>query len=327
MSAWRRVLAVGALLAGGAAAAQAQTVRTAVAPETVAVGDVFHAAIRVDAPDGTRVELPDTLPLSGDLENAGRRRVRTDTLADGALRVTARYPLSGWSPGPSELPPVSVRLTEPDAGSARTLEATFPSHRIRSVLPADTAGVEPREEKGVVGPAWPAWMLALAVLAVAAVGAGGVWLYGRGRGGAVEPLPSAPPHERALALLDRARRLDPATPGDLVSFYALIAEALRGYLAAVSPLWGVELTTSELVERLPAGLPDDERATAVRILAAADLVKFAGRRPAADEALSHWSAARRWVETRAERRAAAAEAAAEAEAERPESAAEEVEVA
>ena len=64
-----RLLALSFALAAfplpGAAIAQdpapsAPTVRTAVAPDTVLVGDVFRVAIRVDLPPGYQASFPDS---------------------------------------------------------------------------------------------------------------------------------------------------------------------------------------------------------------------------------------------------------------------------
>src|SRR5690606_3793554 len=127
-----------------------QEVRVAVTPDTIAVGDVFHAAVRVDVPPGFRVELPDTLPVSGDLENAGRRRDLAEPLEGGGERLTFAYPLTAWRPGPIELPEIEARLVGPGE-SPRPLAIRLPSGVVRSVLPADTAGVQPRPLKDVLG--------------------------------------------------------------------------------------------------------------------------------------------------------------------------------
>lgn len=271
----------------------AQEVRVGVAPDTVRVGDIFRAVVRVVLPPGYGVVLPDSLPLGGEAEQAGRRRDVVDELPGGGRRVTATYPLSAWRPGPLALPAVAVRLVGP-AGE-RTIQARLPSPVVRSVLPADTQGVEPRGLKDVLGASRTLWPLLLALLAGAVAVSGA--LYWRRRARAVPALLEAPvsPLERALRALDRARELGLVEAAGFKPFYSLVSDAVRGYLAALNPAWGVELTTTELLERAAAGMPPETAAVLARILRAADLVKFARRRPEPDEAVGDWEAARAWV--------------------------------
>ena len=92
-----------ALASAGAVAAQQP--QAAVIPQSITVGDVFHAAVRLELPPGATLGAPDTRALPEHVELAGRREVRVDT-ADGARRVTLIYPLSAWRPGEYALQPV-----------------------------------------------------------------------------------------------------------------------------------------------------------------------------------------------------------------------------
>ena len=83
-----RLAAILALALFAAAGAAAQEVRVAVTPDTLTVGDVFHAAIRVDLPPGFRIVPPDSIPVSGDVENAGRRRDVSEPIEGGWSRTT-----------------------------------------------------------------------------------------------------------------------------------------------------------------------------------------------------------------------------------------------
>ena len=128
----RLVLAVVAAFVG-ATGARAQEASTAVVPETITVGDVFHAAVRVDVPAGAEVAFPDTLGLAGDdIETAGRVRIAVDTIG-GAQRITAAYPLTAWRAGDTlQLPAVTYAVNE---GGRQTLHtAAFPEFVLSSVL-------------------------------------------------------------------------------------------------------------------------------------------------------------------------------------------------
>lgn len=279
--------------------ARAQEVSTAVVPQTIHVGDVFHAAVRVDLPPGAEAIFPDTLALaSEDLEAAGRVRISTDTTG-GGRRTTAAYPLTAWRSG-EEITLPEVTLVVRDGAAERVLTATFPTFTLASVLPADTSGIEPKPAKDVVGGSriwWP-WVLAGVLALLLAAVLWYLWWRRRSREApaAVVHAPAVPPRTQALALLRRAREERLVERGELKTFYALVTTALRGYLAAVDPELGADLTTSELARHArrrgaPAALLE-----LLQLLGSADLVKFAKAHPNAANAYSDWDAARAWVE-------------------------------
>lgn len=275
--------------------AQEPAVAAAIAPDTVRVGDVFRAALRVDLPPGYRVEFPDSLAVGEPIEPAGRPRESAETLPDGRRRVTAVYPLSAWRPGAATLPTVAVRLVGPDG--ERTVEARLPRLMVRSVLPPDTTGLRPRGLKDVLGASRTWWPLFMALL-VGAVAVGGLvyWWRRAARPVPVPIGPPIPPRERALAALDRARASGLVEAGRYKPFYSLVTAAVRLYLDEVNRDWGAELTTTELVERAERGMDPEAAAALARLLASADLVKFARRRPTPEEAFEDWAAARAWVQ-------------------------------
>jgi len=290
-----RLASLSALALFAATGAAAQEVRVAVTPDTVTVGDVFHAAIRVVIPPGFRLERPDSLPVSGDVENAGRRIETSEPIEGGGERLTLAYPLTAWKPGPLELPSLELRLIGPGE-DPRTLDVRLPAAVVRSVLPADTAGVDPRPLKDVLGANRVIWPILLGLaLALAAAAAAIYWI--RRRRPVPEPIlaPGLPPRERALAALDRARELGLLEAGEVKAFYTLVTDAVREFIEAVEPRWSRDLTTSELLALLPGEVEDGVRERLGGLLQAADMVKFARRRPDTAAAIQEWQAARDWV--------------------------------
>lgn len=287
------------LVAGGLREAAAQVVRTAVTPDTISIGDIFHAAARVRIPPGAILAAPDTLATSGDLENAGRMRRTTRELPDGDTEITLIYPLTAWRTGELELPAVTIRLTDPN-GTEEVLSAAFPNTLIMSVLPVDTAGVEPRPPKDVLGPSrllWP-WIVGAITLAAAVV----AFVYyrrrtrSRGLGLTFDVARADSPKERALAALDRVRGLGLIENGEFKMFYTGTVAALRAFLEEYDTAWGTELTSSELLAACRDALPTRDAEDLARILAAADQVKFNRRVPAAPEAIEDWTTVRSWIE-------------------------------
>jgi hypothetical protein len=269
--------------------------QTAIVPEAITVGDVFHAAIRVEAPPGVRVFFPDTLEVPDEVEAAGRRVISVDTAADRVI-YTAAYPLTAWRPDSFALRGTHVQLVT-ERGEGR-VAASFPRFAIQSVLPADTTGIEPKPAKDVLGAMRLLWPYLLALLLLLALLAFLYWLYRRRQSKpAVEaPVPVVPPRERALQALDHARAAGLVETGAMKEFYSLVTDAVRQYLDAIEPRWGADLTTSELAGRMRGSARDFEFGEILSVLGDADLVKFARRTPMAEEALARWGTARLWVE-------------------------------
>ncbi|MBX6365175.1 MAG: hypothetical protein IRZ00_15000 [Gemmatimonadetes bacterium] len=295
-------LALAGLLAMAAlpAASAAQQVRAAAAPDTTTIGGVVQAAVRFDLPAGYHAIVPDSLPLQGTAENAGRRQVREVERPDGSREVTVVYPVTPWRTGTMALPRIAIRLTGPQG--ERLLTVVLPAVTVRSVLPADTTGIQPKPPSDVLGPnrlLWPFVLAAILLLLLLLALAYWLWRRWRARRDRVVEVPAEvlSPRERTIREFDRIRGLRLVEMGESKAFYSLVTATLREYLAGLDPRWGTDLTTSELLAELreTAGWGPAHELTP--LLGAADLVKFARRRPAADEALAEWAALRRWVET------------------------------
>jgi hypothetical protein len=297
MSGTRNVMLALLLTVAAATSTHGQELRSAVVPASITVGDVFHAVLRAEGPDAARTVFPDTLALPPDLERAGRRRLVRDTV-DGAERWTALYPLTGWRPGEHVLPDPAVQLGGPAA--PRLARARFPLVSIASVLPADTAGIEPQPPHDVLGANRVWWPWLLGGLLLIALLAGLLWWRRRRRRAAPAPLlapVSVDPRTAALAALQRARAAGTLEQGAFRRFYSDVSEALRGYVAAVDPGFGPDLTTRELAGRMRSAGREATGRELIAVLAAADLVKFARRRTDAAAALADWERARRFVES------------------------------
>jgi hypothetical protein len=276
------------------AAAHAQRPQAVIVPDTITVGDVFHAAIRVDLPQGARLVVPDSLVPGEDLESAGRREIRFDTVGHHATVV---YPLTAWRPGDYQLPEVTLQVVSD--GAVTDLTAALPGFTVRSVLPPDTAGVEPRPAKDVLGANRLWWPILLALI-VAAVIATALYLWWRRRRRQPEPVvftPSAPPRDTALAQLAALARDGLIERGDYRTYYERLTAIMRHYAEAVQPRWSVDLTTSELATRLRGDVETVRALGLIRILGTGDLVKFARATTTADSALHDLDAARAWIDT------------------------------
>jgi hypothetical protein len=297
------VLVLGWLALAAAAGQQPSQPQAAVLPSVITVGDVFHAAIRLELPPGATVAAPDTLVLPPDLETAGSRELRLDT-TDGSRRATLVYPLSAWRPGDYELPDITIALVQD--GRRQDFRVALPGFSVSSVLPPDTAGVQPQPARDVLGANRLWWPILLALL-LAALLAAALWAWWRRRarpGAPAEALPMVLPREAALARLDALAAAGHLDRGEFHPFYVTLTEVLRRYAATVRPLWSVDLTTTELAaiaragSAAPPGPSAQEQEAAeslLAILATADLVKFARVPATADGARQQLDATRSWI--------------------------------
>jgi hypothetical protein len=284
------VLVLGLLAAS--APSNAQRTATGISRDTIRVGDTFRAVVRIDVAPGTAVLLPDTLPAAEDIENAGRVRMRRDSTGDG-VRVLAAYPLTAWRPGTLVLPALDVILQE--GGAERPLSIDLPDISVLSVLPADTAGIEPKPLKDVLGGnrLWWPWLLAALLLLIALALA--YWWYRR-RKRAAQPLTAAlpviMPRERALEELERIRKLGLVEQQEFKKFYTLVSEVLRQYMASAERAWSTDLTTDELAHRTRH---IGDVANAISVLRSSDYVKFARGGSTAADARADWDKAHDWI--------------------------------
>lgn len=276
----------------------APTVRfsTGSAPATVTVGDGFRALVRVSSAPGARIEFAPAVGPSEAIQQTDSLRV----LVGEGGEWTAVYPLVAWQTGLPSLPPVPVRVILPD-GTEQRFEVGLRLPEVQSVLPADTAGIEPRPSKTIIADRWNRQFAVLLVLGLLFLLVGAVLLWRRhrrGRGGEAAMPVRAPrtPREEALARLGRVRDLPAARPAERKIFYSAVSDVLRRYVATLSPRWGVELTTAELLRELDAeGVGPDARAAFASLLTEADLVKFARWETTADDAEGARLRAREWV--------------------------------
>lgn len=289
------------------AALPAQSVSTGISRDTVRVGDPVRVLLRIDGiPANTEVILPDSLSAVDDVENAGRLRMRRDTMTGGRTRITAAYPVILWRPGEIALPNVPMLVRT--AGRERTMQVALPTINVVSVLPADTTNIEAKPPKDVWGAnrVWWPWLLALALLV--ALAALAYWWYRKRRMQQPVAVPVAPmvdPRERAMQELQRIRELRLIEQGEFKQHYVLLSEVLRSFAADVEAEWSTDLTTDELAPRLKSR-PD--ASLLLKLLRSADTVKFARRIPSMTEARADLDDAEGWVAA-FNRRTATAEAA------------------
>lgn len=261
-------------------------ISTAVAPETVTVGDPFRSVLRVHATPGSRVEFHG-LPVGDTVQPVDTVAGLRGADGEGA---TALYRAVAWVAGGPIAAAVEVRVMEPGR-DPRSYRVPLRLPVVRSVLPADTAGLRPKPARAplpfpVSRPLWP-WLAGSAMLLVLGLVAWRAFMR--------RPAPARPrehPRDAALRALDAlsGEGLSPRRTVDRAS------EILRRYLEATEPDWREAWTDSELLARIdPAAMAAPDRTALSRLLADAGAMKFTGARVSATEAEGFRASVRQWV--------------------------------
>lgn len=281
------VLGVG--LFGRAALAQPETRATArLSADTVRIGERFRLVLTVERGADARVLFPsaDAGPDGfGALEVLGERERGTQSLSDARAVDSVSYEVTTFALDRVRLPALSVRIAE---GGDTTTVATSPQLvRVASVVGADAAGLRtapplapfPRSP-------WP--FVLWGAVGAALAGGGAYWWWRRQpqSSASTGTTAEASPYDTARTRLRTlASSADWRDPDAVKPFYVELADILRTYLADALGVAARERTTREVVAdlRRRADLPDDAVDRVEAVLKRADLVKFAGVRPAPEK--------------------------------------------
>ncbi|MBT8399245.1 MAG: hypothetical protein KJO98_02115 [Rhodothermia bacterium] len=278
-----------------AAEATAQTVRTYVNVDSISVGERMQLTIAVDQDAPTRQAItfptppPDTLGsflrfgdiLIVDVIGSGSTGGENGLLSDSIVYEATTFALDT-----ARATPMPVLMT---SGSDTLVLATnaflVP---VRSVVPEDAEDImdlmpiaEFRQ------PVWP-WLLFLAALLVAM--AAFIFWYRRSPQQTLlersSVRSSIPPDEEAYTRLDGLVSQSLETEADVEQFCVDLSDTLRTYLWRRMAVHALEMTTSELVERVASMEGSGEMTEGVSrtiedVLKVCDLAKFAEVFPAA----------------------------------------------
>jgi hypothetical protein len=274
-------------------AAAAVHVDAKLSTTTPTFGDAIELVATLRYPNTYRVFFPahpNLRPLLADPNNAGKSERQE---SGGQITETIHVPLLVVKSGLLRTPAIEVpfHIVTAGGGAGESGSVTVPSMKIvvksqfandNNVSPSPLPKPRPLIEENVP------LEIALGVLAMMLLSAGltalGLKVY-KNRAALLRPKPVVPPHLQAfgrLTELERSGRLANETPRVVV---AELSEILREYLGGRFRFYALDMTSTELLERVKALDLKHVRLDEVqRFTDTSDLVKFAGL-PATPEEL------------------------------------------
>ncbi|HET9952278.1 MAG TPA: hypothetical protein VFS09_10845 [Candidatus Eisenbacteria bacterium] len=261
--------------------------RSEVSPRRVTLGDPVVWTLTATLPPTSVPGAVRLAPAPATLEIVPRGEP-TIRPARGAVVWSRVYDLRGFDLGPLPLPEALLRVNVGRPGSVVVRDSLlFPPDTLAvdSLTPAATGALSP--DRGPVDPGLRPIDVAVAVgLALLVVGLlVALVLAWRRRRARPEPaLPGEAPEAPFARALESLRQDGPALPRD--AFHDRLSDAIRRYVTAATGVDAIDLTTRELERELRRSprARDEAAAEVVRILRRSDLVKFARRSDAWEEA-------------------------------------------
>ena len=262
-------------------------VRSELSPRRVTLGDPVVWTLTATLPPTTVPAAIRLSPAPASLEIVPRGEpvVRP---ARGAVVWSRVYDLRGFDLGSLPLPEALLRVDVGRPGSAGVRDSlVFPadSLAVDSLTPAATGALAP--DRGPVDPGLRAIDVAVAIglaLLVAGIVVALVLAWRRRRARPESALPGEPPEAAYARALESLRHEGASLPRG--AFHDRLSDAIRRYVTAATGVDAIDLTTRELERELKKSprARDDAAEEVVRILRRSDLVKFARRADAWEEA-------------------------------------------
>lgn len=248
-------------------------------------GQAFTLEMIASFPPGTEmVELPTFPTLWGEFDVQEVGEVTLETLADGTEIYRQQITLKLWRPFDYNTPDTYVSYRLNGMNEALQVPVRGESITVRTVLDFDALTLKPFKPLMYLPYVSPLLVISGVLIGSAIIGLG----YYRWSTRPIQPPPSIPelsPRETALQTLERLKSRDDVSPSDR---YAGAADALRVY---IQQQYGAATAETALREQLGEKALNELN----RILADADLVKFAGIQPDDEIARRVVEVTRRWI--------------------------------
>ncbi len=243
--------------------------------DSLTIGDDIIIHIKADYPSNIKVtppsgQIPDevfVLKSGPEVKSKTRKGRKYDDYT---------YVLTAFTTGVLEIPSFEFFWYD-SLGNQNVVSAPTKSIYIKSVLPADTSGLD---IKDIIGPKalpkrrWPYILIGILITVIIIV----VYLLHKRKMKTIEmpKVPIEPPYDIAIRELTILKEKDLPGKGKIKLYYIELSDIIRRYIDGRFNIDAVEATTYELkkVLRHPE-LPKEKISDALSFLTRADMVKFA----------------------------------------------------
>lgn len=266
------------------------SVRLTAPTSRIEAGQPLAMELTIEATQGDAFEVPRIGAALGSFDVLSSSRQTGQS--DGVRRATLRFTVLTLDSGEVTLPAIPVAITRED-GSRGTVDAGPVTLTVSSLMGGQFDPAALRDIKGpvTIDVGWAWWWLvaACAAGAMALLAALSLW-----RNRALRLAAPVPAHEWALAELESLERDALPESGQTHSFWVRLSDIVRQYVERRFELRAPERTTPEFLAeaRSHAALSEDHRMLLAQFLRMADMVKFAGVRPAVGDCRSALDTAR-----------------------------------
>ena len=261
------------------AAAQA-TVEATIDSIEILIGQQVEVSVRTNAKEAAKVEYPDFKPqqmITPGVEVVSHADSATVNIDNGMAVFTHKYRLTSFDGKLYYLPPFTVKV------NGKQFKSKSLALKVLEV-PVDTTKLDqfygPKDVQD--NPfSWSDWSLAfwlsilmLVILAVA------YWLYLRLRDNkpivaSIKIVKKLLPHQKALKEIEVIKAEKMVTSENQKEYYTKLTDTLRKYIEERYGFMAMEMTSSEIIDRLTE-TQDQQALDELRMLfQTADLVKFA----------------------------------------------------
>lgn len=278
------------------ARAQAPTVRASVDKTDIIIGDPIRLELKVTAGKNEKIYWPlirDS--ISAYIEAIQIGSIDTQLTASSQM-LTQIITVSAYDSGRFEIPPFLFSFGEPeDSNDVYTQPVEI---NVRTLNVNENAGIRdiesPMDLPYSIREILPFVLILIGFVALSLT----IFLIVRR---ALQsrpkkqivvqpPVPARPPKEVALEQLEKWRGYQPTTFEETKFYYSQLAEIIREYIAATSPVYAQELVTREILQALEAiRYSSSSLHVLENLLRRADMVKFAKSHPGELENLESWN--------------------------------------
>ena len=259
--------------------ARAQKVESQISSMEMLVGEQVAITVTAHAKDTAKVEFPRSLLVPNGIEVLQAIEVEPVSEGNGMTRHEVNYILTAFTDTVYPLPPIPVKISGKE----------YPTRQL--ALQVFTVDVDTTNFEKYYGPKdvqempmnweedeWSKVLLASFVFVILLLGC--IWLVVRLKSNKpiiarIRIIKRVPPHQKAMKAIDEIKAERMVTAEDPKEYYTKLTDTLRQYINERYGFNAMEMTSSEIIERLTK-TDDPKKLDELRqLFTTADLVKFA----------------------------------------------------